>query len=326
MLKVGLVGAGWVTQHHLRAWRQQAPTAQVVAIADPSLERARERARSFDIGRVYASAQDLMDSGGIDAVDIAAPREVHAQLVRMAAARGLPILCQKPLAPTYEEARALVQEVSGKTRLMVHENWRFRAYYRQIGEWLRAGLAGPVTQARMTLLTSGFLPDAEGKLPALERQPFMAQLDRALVMEVLIHHIDTLRFLLGELELVHSRLGKQSTQIVGEDRASLTFVSESGAVVDLLANFCVHGEPAAQSDQLLLIGERATVRLAGDTLTCSGAQESVVKYDLPACYIDSYAATIAHFVDALASGSPFETSPEDNLRTLELVEQIYARG
>jgi predicted dehydrogenase len=325
MLKVGLIGAGWVTQHHLLAWRQQAHKAKVVAIADPSRERAGERARSFDIERVYASAEELMESGGIDAVDIAAPREVHAQLVRMAAARGLPILCQKPLAPTYEEARALVHEVASKTRLMVHENWRFRAYYRQIGEWLEAGLAGPVTQARMTLLTSGFLADAKGKLPAVERQPFMAQLDRALVMEVLIHHIDTLRFLLGELELVHSRLGK-SSRIAGEDRASLTFVSEGGAVVDLMANFCVHGEPPAQSDQLLLIGERGTVRLAGDTLTCHGARESVMKYDLQACYADSYAAAIAHFVDALAHDSPFETSPEDNLRTLELVEQIYARG
>jgi D-apiose dehydrogenase len=326
MLRVGLIGAGFVTQYHLLAWRQQAHRAKVVAIADPSLERAGERARSFDIGQVYASAEELMAKDGIDAVDIAAPREAHAQLVRMAAARGWPILCQKPLAPTYEAARALIQEVSGRTRLMVHENWRFRAYYRQIGQWLEAGLAGPVTQAQMTLLTSGFLPDAEGKLPAIERQPFMAQLDRALVMEVLIHHIDTLRFLLGELTLVHSRLGKLCSQIAGEDRAALSFISEGGTAVNLFANFCVHGEPAAQSDQLLLIGERGTVRLAGDTLTCHGARPLALKYDLQACYVDSYAGAIAHFVDALANDTPFETSPEDNLRTLALVEQIYARG
>ena len=88
----------------------------------------------------------------------------------------------------------------------------------------------------------------------------------------------------------------------------------------------MYGEPPAQSDQILLIGERGTVRLAGETLTCHGAERSVEKYDLQACYIDSYAAAIAHFADALANDTPFETSPEDNLRTLELVEQIYARG
>jgi predicted dehydrogenase len=326
MLKVGLIGAGWVTQYHLLAWQRQFPLAQVVAIADPSRARASDRAREFGIEYVYESAEALLDGGQIDAVDIAAPREVHAELVRMAAARGLPILCQKPLAPTYEEARALVDEVAGKARLMVHENWRFRAYYRQIGAWLRAGRAGRIVQAQMTLLTSGLLPDAQGKLPALVRQPFMATLDRALVMEVLIHHIDALRFLLGELTLVSSQLGKQCTEIAGEDRATLTFASADGAAVNVIANFCVHGEPASQTDQLVLIGERATVRLAGTMLTCQGEESEEMQYDLGACYVDSYAAAIAHFVNALNTGTPFETSPEDNLHTLALVEEIYSRG
>jgi predicted dehydrogenase len=326
MLRVGLIGAGWVTQYHLLAWQRQLPLARVVAIADPSRARASDRAREFGIEHVYESAEALLDGGQVDAVDIAAPREVHAELVRMAAARGLPILCQKPLAPTYEQARALVDEVTGKVRLMVHENWRFRAYYRQIGAWLKAGRAGRIVQAQMTLLTSGLLPDAQGKLPALVRQPFMATLDRALVMEVLIHHIDALRFLLGELTLVHSQLGKQCTETVGEDRATLAFTSADGAAVNLMANFCVHGEPASQTDQLVLIGERATVRLAGTILTCQGDESDEVRYDLSACYIDSYAAAIAHFVDALNAGTPFETSPEDNLNTLALVEEIYSRG
>lgn len=325
MLRVGLIGAGWVTQFHLLAWQRQSPLARVVAIADPSRARASDRAREFGIEHVYESAEALLDGGQVDAVDIAAPREVHAELVRMAAARGLPILCQKPLAPTYEQARALVDEVAGKARLMVHENWRFRAYYRQIGAWLKAGRAGRIVQAQMTLLTSGLLPDAQGKLPALVRQPFMATLDRALVMEVLIHHIDALRFLLGELTLVHSQLGKQCTEIAGEDRATLAFSTADGALVNLIANFCVHGEPATQTDQLVLIGERGTVRLAGTMLTCQGEEFDEVRYDLNACYIDSYAAAIAHFVDALNAGTPFETSPEDNLHTLALVEQIYSR-
>ena len=61
----------------------------------------------------------------LDAVDVAAPREFHAEMVRMAARRGLAVLCQKPLAPTLAEAEALVAEVGGRCRLMVHENWRF---------------------------------------------------------------------------------------------------------------------------------------------------------------------------------------------------------
>jgi predicted dehydrogenase len=49
----------------------------------------------------------------LDAIDIAAPREMHAPLVRLAAAKRLPVLCQKPLAPNLQEATDLAAEVEG---------------------------------------------------------------------------------------------------------------------------------------------------------------------------------------------------------------------
>ncbi|TMH12899.1 MAG: Gfo/Idh/MocA family oxidoreductase [Betaproteobacteria bacterium] len=325
-LRVGLVGAGWVTQHHLPGWQRLAGRAQVVAIADPSEPRARERAREFGIEQVYTDAATMFDRAKLDAVDIAAPREAHADLVRLAADRGLAVLCQKPLAPTLAEARALVADVATRTRLMVHENWRFRPYYRQISDWLRSARIGRVVQAQMTVLSSGLIPDADGKLPVIVRQPFIATLDRALVMEVLIHQIDTLRFLLGDMQVAHSQLGKTCRATVGEDRAFVTFDAVSGAAVGLLANLCTHGEPPLKPDTLVLVGEDGCIRLDGDTLRCHGPRPAEQHYDLAACYLDSYAATIAHFVGALASGSEFETAPADNLRTLKLVEDIYARA
>lgn len=326
MLRIGLIGAGWVTQHHLAGWQRQFPRAKVVAIADPSVERAEHRAKEFDISKVYSDAASLIQGGGIDAVDIAAPREFHADLVRLFAEHQLPIICQKPLAASYAEAVSLVADVTHQTRLMVHENWRFRAYYRQIRKWLDEGRAGEVCQVQMTLMTSGLIEDGEGNLPALVRQPFLANLDRALVMEVLIHHIDALRFLLGDLQIMHSRIGKGCQKILGEDRASITFETASQGVVHLVANFCAHGEPAIQADQLIIIGSKGTIRLQGAMLTCDGESGGSQQYDLASCYVDSYAAAINHFVDSLAAGTPFETSPEDNLQTLALVEEIYARG
>lgn len=325
-LRVGMIGAGWVTQHHLAGWQRLGGRARVVAIADPVEARAQARASAFGIERVYCDAGQLLEEGGIDAVDIAAPRESHADLVRMAAARGLHILCQKPLAPTYDTAVALVDEVEGHSRLMVHENWRFRPYYRQIKKWLLEGRIGRVVQAQMTLLSSGLVPDASGALPAVPRQPFLVTLDRALVMEVAIHHIDTLRFLFGEMTVVHARIGKSCPEMAGEDRAFISFDTAAGGVACLLGNLRTHGEPPALGDRLVLIGEHGTIRLLGNGLVCEGERPAVQHFDLAASYFDSYAATIEHFVGALASGSDFETNPRDNLRTLQLVEEIYARS
>jgi predicted dehydrogenase len=328
VLRIGLIGAGWVTQHHLAGWQREASRARVVAIADPSIANATARAEAFGIASVYTDAAELFAKETLDAVDIAAPRETHAELVRLAAAHGIATICQKPLAPTFEAAEQLVADVNAVAgmRLMVHENWRFRPYYRQIATWLREGRIGAVDQAQMTLFSSGLIADAKGVLPALERQPFIGTLDRALVMEVLIHHIDTLRFLLGEMTVVHARTGRRSQAMTGEDRASITFDTADGATVSLLANLGAHGEPPALVDRLVLVGERGTIRLQGDTLSCAGAAPATLRYDMPQCYSDSYAATISHFVDALASNAAFETSPADNLRTLRLVEDIYAQN
>jgi predicted dehydrogenase len=122
----------------------------------------------------------MLGAERLDAIDIAAPRENHASLVRMGVARGLAVLCQKPLAPTLAEAEALVAETRG-ARLMVHENWRFRRYYRDAATWLPAGAIGAVQQCQITLLTSGLLPDPDGNRPALVRQPFLLHEPRLLV-------------------------------------------------------------------------------------------------------------------------------------------------
>jgi predicted dehydrogenase len=325
-LRVGLIGAGWVTAHHLTGWRALQGQATVIAIADPNQANARARAREYDIAHVFTSAQQMFEQMPLDAVDVAAPREFHASIVREAARHALAVLCQKPLAPTLPEARALADEVAPQCRLMVHENWRFRRYYRDLAHWMAEGRIGQVLQASMTLLTSGLLPGEDGRLPALERQPFIADLERALVTEILIHHIDTLRFLLGELTLVHARLGRASPGMRGEDRAFLSFETASRAPVALMANLAVHGRASAQADRLTLVGSTGTVELEGDTLRCFGAQPAELRYDMPACYLDSYAATISHFVDCLRSGRSFETEPADNLRTLALVEEAYQRG
>ena len=154
-LRIGLIGAGMVSRHHLIAWASLSDQARVVAVADPSSENAVRRASEFGIPQTRASAEAMLAECELDAIDIAAPREMHAPLVRLAAAKRLPVLCQKPLAPNLQEAVELAAEVEGLTRLMVHENWRFRGYYRDAAAWLRDGRIGNVKQAQLTLLISG---------------------------------------------------------------------------------------------------------------------------------------------------------------------------
>jgi len=322
-LRIGLIGAGMVSRHHLIAWASISDQARVVAIADPSPENAARRALEFGIAQTYASAEAMLAAVTLDAVDIAAPREMHAPLVRLAAARRLPVLCQKPLAPNLQEATELAAEVDGVTRLMVHENWRFRGYYRDAAAWLREGRIGNIRQAQLTLLTSGVLPGPDGLFPALERQPFMRRERRMLVAEVLIHHLDTLRMLLGPLQVTAAQLSRSSDLLAGEDGAVIQLRTDSGAGVAVFASFAAHGHPATQVDRLEILGDKGAIRLDGPSLKCSGTSPGERTYDLAVEYQGSYDRTIAHFVSALRDNTPFETAPPDNLQTLRLVEDCY---
>ena len=359
-LRVGIAGAGWVTQHHLASWATLSERASVVAIADPNIAAARTRAAEFGVAAVYDSVDAMLAAERLDAIDIATPRETHAPIARRAARDGLAILCQKPLAPTLAEAEALVAELAG-TRLMVHENWRFRPHYRQIAGWLRQRRIGDVRTATMSLLTSGLVPRADGSLPALVRQPMLAELDRFLLMEVLIHLVDTLRFLLGPLRLAGARLGKSSSAVRGEDRAALLLETADGAAVSLVGDWMAHGYPPEQADHLEIFGTEGAITLDRDRLRLQGsagskdpayeepydgvgrvfrpgADEEVgrvfrpgthdeeITLDLPANYTASYTAAITHFVDRLADGAAFETGPEDNLETLRIIEAAYQCG
>src|SRR5689334_9587529 len=137
--RIGLAGGGFVAPHHLKAWQQLRGRAIVVAIADPDLQAARARADAWGIPTVHESVEAMLEREQLDAIDVASPRETHAAICRLAADRGLAIVCQKPLAPTVDEAVSLIADVRGRARLMVHENWRFRPHYRRIAAWLREG-------------------------------------------------------------------------------------------------------------------------------------------------------------------------------------------
>ena len=319
-LRVGLIGAGMISPYHLTAWARL-ESAEVVAICDPDRARAEERAKTFGVAAVYTDAVAMLEREKLDAVDIASPRECHAGHVRLAAARGLPVLCQKPLTPTLDEAIALVAEIDRRCRLMVHENWRFRPNYREAKRLMPR--LGTIRGARMVMRASGFLPDAEGKYPSLVRQPFMATEKRLFVTESLIHQMDVMRWLVGPMQVIAARLGRVCPAVVGEDSAVIVAATPDGVLVTMDGDGAAPGYGARSSEEMEIIGTRCTLRFADLTLSLSGAESASKTYDRDAIYQASFDAVIRHFVECLESGAAFETAPEDNLETLRLVEDTY---
>ena len=110
-LRIGLIGAGMVSRHHLLAWASYIRSSPRRGGRRSLRENAARRASEFGIAQTYAGAEAMLAATELDAIDIAAPREMHAPLVRLAGQKRLPVLCQKPLAPNLQEAIELAAEV-----------------------------------------------------------------------------------------------------------------------------------------------------------------------------------------------------------------------
>lgn len=322
-LKVAFAGAGMISWYHLVGWRALGERVRLVAICDPDPERAAKRAKEFSIAKVYRDADAMFAAESIDALDVASPRETHAAWVEAAAARGIDVLCQKPMTPTLAESEALVRRVEGKSRLMVHENWRFRPWYRELKRWMAAGELGDVVLARMAMINSGLLPDANGRRPALERQPFMQHEERLMIAEVLIHHLDVMRYLCGPLRVAGARVLHTLPDVRGETVASIFMETGAGAPVEVTGTMAAPGYVARAPDRLEIVGSQASAMFADSELRLLGPKPRSQSYDNDRGYQASFDGVIAHFVDCLETGAPFETDPADNLETLRLVEHAY---
>jgi len=322
-LRIAIAGAGMISWFHLVGWQRLAERVRIVAVCDPDQGRARRRADEFAIPHVYRDADAMFTAHEVDALDVITPRQTHAGWVEAAAERGIDVLCQKPMTPTLAEAETLVRRVAGKARLMAHENWRFRPWYRELKRWIVAGDLGDIVVARMATMTSGLLPDATGVRPLLVREPYCQFEERLMIAEVLIHHLDVMRYLCGELRVVAARGARTVPDVMGETVAAIFLETASGAPVEVTGTMVAAGLPPRGPDDLEVVGSKASATFVDSELRLHGSAPRSQRYDPERGYQASFDGVIAHFVDCLETGAPFETDPADNLETLRLVEHAY---
>jgi D-apiose dehydrogenase len=321
-LRIGFAGAGAISQYHLVGWSQM-PDAQVIAICDIDEAKARVKAQAFDIPNVYTDFRAMIAREKLDAVDIVTPVGTHAELTRLAADAGLHVSCQKPLAPTVHEAEELIAHVGNRVRFMVHENYRFRPHFAMVKQWLEQGRIGDITHARMTVRSQGMIEVRGTPAFLLNRQPYLKDFRRLLIFEVLIHHLDVMRTLLGPLDVVSAQVAKVNKALAGEDVAVVLMRGRDGMTVVLDGNISAPGYGPMPVDRLEIMGTKGTLVFDRDRLTMAGSDEPPLIFDLAKNYQACFTSAVREFVRGLRDGRPFAIDRLDNLQTLKLMESCY---
>jgi len=328
-LKGVCIGAGYFSHFHYEAW-SRISEAEITALCDTNRERAGKVMKTYGIKHHYTDYLEMLEKEKPDFVDVITPPGTHVEMTREALKRGVHVICQKPLAPTIAESlkiRQLSHQYSH--RFMVHENWRFQPWYREIKKLLEKKMIGDQIFNISFRMRMG---DGWGENAYLDRQPYFRNYPNLLIYETGVHFIDTYRYLLGDIKSVYASLRKLNPVIAGEDAGFVHFNFDSGAqgIYDANryneTNFKV---PRYTFGELLLEGEGGSIRLYADgRMTIQqlgrGEKEHAYHHENKNFAGDCVFTCQRHFMEQLLNAQPFETNADDYLKTLSVQEAVYA--
>ncbi len=154
MFKVGIIGAGSISDSHIKAY-QAHPECEVKSLAgNVNIELAERKAKIYGIPNVYNDYHEILKDSTIDAVSIATPTFTHKQIVIDALNAGKHVLCEKPPALNARELREIraVAEKSDKC-LMFGFICRFRSQIQYLKDYIEKGKMGKILCAEAVRLS-----------------------------------------------------------------------------------------------------------------------------------------------------------------------------
>jgi predicted dehydrogenase len=328
-LRVAVLGAGYFSQFHYRAWHRM-EDAVMVGVCDQQADRAAATADQYGVDGRFTALEDMLETTRPDVLDIVTPPSTHLSAIEAAAKRGINVICQKPFCgdlATAEKATAIA-EAAGIS-LLVHENFRFQPWYGEIRRQLEGGLLGQVYQATFRLRPG----DGQGEDAYLARQPYFRNMPRFVIHETGVHYVDVFRYLFGEVDSVFAQLRQINPVISGED-AALVLLQMSGGVTAVLDANRNADHPASNRRRTLgemqIEGERGVLRLTGDGQLLLRRHGD--NAETPLDYVwqdedfggDCVYLTQRAAVAALLGRAPAVNTARDYLVNLRIEEAIYA--
>ncbi len=320
MLRVGMIGSGFIGQQHASAYRSL-DSVHLAAIADLN-EAAGRKAAQENGCEYYADAEEMLKKEAIDFVDVCVPSFLHHSLVSLAAGYGKHILCEKPFALTSEACGQMIDEcrIAG-VKLMVAQCERWTAPVKAIYNLLNNGSIGRVHLAVMTRLAQH--PD----WTTWHRDPGKSG---GGLFDLQVHDIDLLVSMFGEVQSVSAIGWQNDSGCWNHVSAALTFANGVNAVSEGSEEM-INGYPFSLG--MRITGEKggAEYRYRGgfNIENSESAETSFVVYRadrqpeiLPLHEGGEYAGEIAAFARAIELDTPVPIPPEESMYVIRVTEAI----
>ncbi len=324
--RFAILGTGFWSRYQLAAWREL-PGVRCVALYNRTRARAEALAGEFGVPAVYDDAEALIAREKPDFIDIITDVDTHRWFVELAASHRTPVICQKPMAPSFPDAEAMVAGCrQAGVPFFVHENWRWQTPLRELHRVLVSGRIGTVFRGRVDYCNS---------FPVFDNQPFLTTVEQFILADMGSHILDVARFLFGEAAQLRCQTQRIHPDIKGEDVATVLLRMRNGATVTCNLSYASRVEHDRFPEAFVFVeGTEGSAELGPDFWIRVTTRDGTTARRCPPPFYSwadpRYALIHASIVDChrdllrqLSGQGRAETTGEDNLKTVQLIFAAY---
>jgi 1,5-anhydro-D-fructose reductase (1,5-anhydro-D-mannitol-forming) len=287
----------------------------VAGVVSRSVERGRQVAGGLS-ARAFGTVEDMLDDEALDAVYVSTTNERHTAPVLACLRAGVPVLVEKPIAATLDDARAMVDlSAEQNVPLGVNHHLRNLAVHRRARDLVADGAVGEV---RAVFVHHAVLIEAQWRGWRLTDPGAGA----GVALDLLTHSVDLLRFVLGrDVVELSSVAAPPILAVEGIDDHRMTVLAfDGGALGFCHDSYTVPFEPLS----LRIVGERGALTVSNAmrqslpmSLTVTDADgDRVVTIEPP--LRNAYETGVTEFVNAATAGTAPPADGRDGLRALEI--------
>ncbi len=341
--RIGIIGAGAIAMHgHIPGFKRHSD-AQVVAVCDTNSERANALATSHGIPTVYTNWREIIADPNIDAVTVALPNALHAEVSIAALNAGKHVLCEKPLAMTVAQGEEMVATAHRQGRVLaINMSNRPRGEVQYMRAKVAEGRIGTISYASGRMIRRAGIPGFGSWFTRKELSGGGALLDIGVHMLDMVLYIlgnPTVSAVRGEVQSVH---GPQRRGLGGwgsdrvmdgtfdvDDLASLHLRLADGGLVTIEVTWAFYGQ---NEERIQVVGNQGGFDFFP---TLYGTDKPLRFYSddngspietiptLPSLAEPAHNAIYRRFVDTIRGTGSVVASGDDGLAILRLLEATY---
>lgn len=326
-IRIGMIGAGQITQtRHLPAL-QKIEGCDVTALADVDVGRLASVADLFEVPNRHADYRLLVESPDVDVIAVCTPPRLHVEIALAALRTNKPVLIEKPLALSPDDCEKLLNESEhAGVPVTIGFNMRCHRLLRQAREWIRAGRVGTLTGAVMTWTRAHRSPAEWHTVPGEGGD---------LLWDMGVHHFDLWRFLFDSdvVELNATRgenlQGERSVTVsarLGNGMTVTSFLAEGTMAQNEIQIFGTRGQLRIDCyrfdgfewlDLTTYTGSLAH-RVRGGMKSLAAFPRGLVLMGQGGDYVDSYRVEWEQFLDAVRFNKQTDCTVEDGIAATQL--------